>query len=167
MPANTPDIRRINFAVGKLKIDLIIFLDTGPFSQKVCGQVTSLLLSAELLILWHFFHCYSFKLCDKHLICTHTQCCFSTRSAVSRTYAKHYKWFIKYWMFSVSNQKQSSERHTAFVFCVAILTWLESCCNEFAISAWHSRASSRFIAILNEKRLQRKNKQPQNKGLLH
>lgn len=85
----------------------------------------------------------------------YTWCGFCTRSAVSRTYAKHYKLFIKYWMLCISNQKQSSERHTALMFCVAILTWLE-CCNGFAISACHPRARGRSIVILNEKRLQRK-----------
>lgn len=49
MAANIPDIRSMNFAVGKLKFDY--FLDTGIFSQKVCGQITSLLLLAELFIL--------------------------------------------------------------------------------------------------------------------
>lgn len=59
-------------------------------------------------------------------------------------------------MLSISNKKQSTERHTAFMFRVAILTWLESGWNEFAITVCHPKASSRFIANLNEKRLQRK-----------
>jgi len=70
-------------------------------------------------------------------------------------------------MLSISDKKQNTERHTASMFCVAILTWLEICLKEFAVAACHPRASSRFIANLtwlenlNEKRLQRKTTQTQ------
>lgn len=52
------------------------------------------------------------------------------------------------------------------MICVAILTWLESCWNELAFTACHPRASSRFIANLNKKRLQRKRQTTPNQWLV-
>lgn len=65
-------------------------------------------------------------------------------------------------MLSISNKKQNTGSHIAFMLCVAILTWPEICLNELVITACHPRASSRFVTNitllenLNEKRLQRK-----------
>lgn len=51
--------------------------------------------------------------------------------------------------------KSKALRGTLLLYSVWY-SWADGCRNEFAITACHPRASSRFIANLNEKRLQRK-----------